>query len=75
MGCWNDTCLITNLPIHSGDPVIAFVISYDNYEEGLTKFSGSCYSTDIAFPITLPIKAEYNDYGSVGFSNGYIGLI
>ena len=64
MGCWNETCLVSNLPIRWNDPVVAFFISYDRYGDE-TDFSGSCYTTDKAFAISLPIKATYDDYGSI----------
>jgi len=29
MGCWNETCAITNLPIHAGDPIVYFLLEYN----------------------------------------------
>lgn len=64
MGCWNETCMVSNLPIGYKDPIIAYLISYDNYKDQ-KDFSGTCYTTDKSFPISLPIKCNYNDYGSI----------
>lgn len=65
MGCWSETCLVSNLPINAGDPVVAFLIAHDHYRGDGKDFSGTCYATDKAIPINLPIKADYNDYGSI----------
>lgn len=64
MGCWNETCLVSNLAIRAGDPVVAFLIAHHSIREERS-YSGTCYSTDQAFPVSLPIRAEYNDYGFI----------
>lgn len=62
MGCWNGTCLISNLPIKAGEKVVAFIIEYASYDQ---LYSGTCYPWDYARPISLPIYAEYDDYGGI----------
>lgn len=64
MGCWNETCMISHLPIKAGEDVVAFVIAYTNWKEG-SNASGVCYSTDVASPFGLPIFGKYDDYGGV----------
>jgi hypothetical protein len=62
MGCWHETDFVCNLPIEYNDPIVAFFISHIGKAKD---FSGSCYSVDKAFPISLPITAKYDDYGSI----------
>jgi hypothetical protein len=49
MGCWNELCPISRLPINEGDEVYAQVI---------ISYYGWC-------PLGFPILGEYNDYGSL----------
>lgn len=62
MGCWNGTCMLTHLPIIAGDPVVAFLIEVT---PAAASGSAPCYSNDRGAPLTTPIKAKYNDYGSI----------
>jgi len=65
MGCWNETCLISNLAIRYNSPVVAFLTAHEDISEMGRNYSGYCYSTDPACPISLPVKAKYNDYGFI----------
>lgn len=81
MGCWNGTCGITQMPITSGQKVKAYILVPHHYDDvrnsGTTvrtfsfdeieKFRGSgiCYPTDAWSPLSIPISAEYNDYGGL----------
>jgi len=68
MGCWCETCGITQLPINAGDKVRVFVLtSEDSYafSKGGAGGGGTCYSTDRWAPIGPPIQGEYDDYGGV----------
>jgi len=60
MGCWNQTCMLTQLPILAGDKVKVFLLRQIG-DIG----NGMVYPTDVCRPVTPPIDAEYNDYGSV----------
>ena len=51
MGCWNETCFLTGLPVFSGEPVRMLFIAMDADGGWL--------------PATLPIKGEYDDYGGL----------
>lgn len=63
MGCWNGTCMISNLPIISGEKVKLIFLKKGN-EKHLGN-SAVCYSIELLSPINMAISAEYNDYGSV----------
>jgi hypothetical protein len=64
MGCWNGTCGISQLPILAGQRVWAFLIGVAGYNDSCGP-SGHCYSTDLGFPMTMPIRGRYNDYGGI----------
>lgn len=55
MGCFAFTCGISGLPIRAGDPVRFLLLTE-------TAFKGE---TAPWFPRTFPLRARYNDYGSV----------
>ena len=57
MGCWNNTCGLSNLPILSGNEVYVFPILRD------MRVSSLCYSTALYRPFLAPFVAEYDDYG------------
>lgn len=61
MGCWNETCLVSNLPITVGDEV-AMILLVPSHS-----FINGCgyRNNDFFKPCCLPIFGEYNDYGSV----------
>ena len=68
MGCWCETCGVTQLPINAGDKVRLFVL----VSEGNYRFcnnggggGGTCYSTDIWAPLGPAIQGSYDDYGSI----------
>lgn len=66
MGCWNETCFYSNLPIRHGDPVVFFITACGGWEPDKHRDRASfCHPTDMEEPISLPIKASYNDYGSI----------
>jgi len=74
MGCWNGTCLISNLPIEAGERVVAFIIEYASFSDGFN-YSGCCHPTYHARPISLPIYAEYDDYGGIeGYDENSIAV-
>lgn len=63
MGCWNETCGITQMPIYSGDPVVLVLLTkVDRHTEN---HGGFCYSNDVWTPKYLPVFGEYDDYGSL----------
>lgn len=63
MGCWNETCAITQMPIQSGDPVaLVFLTKVDRNAEN---HGGFCYSNAIWTPKFLPVFGAYDDYGGL----------
>lgn len=60
MGCWNETCALSRLPIFSGEPVVAIITI------GRPTVAGECYyANDDTNMFTFPIRGEYDDYGSL----------
>lgn len=50
MGCWNETCMITQLPITSNEDVILLILKKLRYKN---------------VPCSFAIKGKYNDYGQL----------
>lgn len=61
MGCFSYSCSISGLPIDAGDPVMFLALSTSYEKRYATGIDGAWR------PMTLPIRAQYNDYGSVEF--------
>lgn len=59
MGCWNETCQLTNLPIQRNDPVM-LLITIQRYN-----LNPQYYIDDQAIPFCLPITGIYNEYGCI----------
>lgn len=59
MGSFASTCCVSGLPIEAGDPVRWLLLNQSPYD------SHWCESTSVWVPRTWPIKAKYNDYGSI----------
>ena len=75
MGCWNETCAVSKMTINAGEKVRFLLIAQNpfSYEEApghpdipmWVKGGTGCYLTDFWQPVSLPILAEYNDYGTI----------
>ena len=64
MGCWNETCGLTQMPIEGGDPVRLFLLVQDSHP----RTKEDCmmhYSTDMWRPFGLPLKGTYDEYGRI----------
>lgn len=62
MGCWNATCMLTKLPILSGEPCFAvFMVPRDRNRQDTVD------STGMYRPITPLIRGNYDDYGGVEY--------
>ena len=59
MGSFDYTCAVSGLPISAGDPVRFMLLSENHFKEN------ACEITDVWVPRNFPIKAKYNDYGSI----------
>lgn len=66
MGCWNQTCGLTQLHILDGEAVIVFPLAS-------TQRDSLCYTTPFFCPFPLPFYGKYDDYGSASDCTG-IGL-
>jgi hypothetical protein len=66
MGCWNGTCMISNLPIMGGEDVKLVILKKNKYSDvNIENSSSYTYGTDILMPLFLPINGKYNSYGAV----------
>lgn len=66
MGCWNETCGLTNLPIRSGEPVAAIALQLSKKAVSNTyRESAWIYPDDHYTPVGFPVFGEYDDYGNV----------
>ena len=59
MGCWNETCGFSNLPIKSGEKVMGFILLMHNID------TSYAYPNALGTPFALPITGRYNDHGSI----------
>ena len=65
MGCWNGTCMISNLPIISGEK-IKLILLHSHYGlKSVLNTSAYCYPNGILTPAFLALSGEYNDYGGI----------
>jgi hypothetical protein len=64
MGCWNETCGLSGLPIQQGDPVHAYVLVRQEWAPA-SPITGTCYSNDYYDHLFLPLQGTYDDYGGV----------
>lgn len=62
MGSYAETCCVSGLPIDGGDPVRFLLLTRNPYHNLACNPPGFF---DRWFPRTFPLKARYNDYGSV----------
>lgn len=68
MGSFAFTCGVSRLAIHAGTPVRFILLTEGPYtDEGAFSFNS------LWFPRSFPIKAEYNDYGSIENAEEGIG--
>jgi len=64
MGCWNETCGVTQLPIKEGDKIRAFIL-VDNTYKGKVRGGGNYYPHDEWVPLGISIPGTYDDYGGI----------
>lgn len=63
MGCWNGTCMISQLPIHEGQRVK--LIPIKKQEHMTLPDAYVCYSDELYKPLPIILEGEYNDYGII----------
>ncbi len=59
MGCWNETCGLTQNTINAGEKVYAVIILNNS------SVQKSCYGDGVSAPMSFVIKAQYNDCGCI----------
>jgi len=59
MGCWNETCGLSQKSISYGELVYAVIILNEN------AVYKSCYANGMAKPFSFLIEGTYDDYGSI----------
>lgn len=59
MGCWNETCMITQLPIKEGDKIVIIPIR----KIGEVGIDSSCYTDTCFKPLPIILRGKYDDYG------------
>lgn len=72
MGCWNETCMLSNLPIEYGDEIVVIPLIQDNQNEIFYSY----YPADNYLPLP-PVVGKYNNYGNIeniDFSNNLLHL-
>lgn len=67
MGCWNETCMVSNLPIRAGDRIVAIPII-----ESSDKNPRGTYSAAYWAPFLPFVRGEYDDYGSIENTDDYV---
>lgn len=65
MGCWNGTCMITNLPIFAGEEVYSIFIANKVYAHMSDDKPSYCYPNETFEPVGIWFQGEYNDYGAL----------
>lgn len=65
MGCWNGTCMISNLHVTAGQEVIVFMLAKSGPSDNF------CYEHSFYTPCPIPFYGEYNDYGAVENCRGF----
>lgn len=64
MGSWNETCLVSGLPIRCGDRVKMVLLEKGNSIDDENCQTG-VYPWAFFAPITVPVSGEYADYGYI----------
>lgn len=59
MGCWNETCLFSRLPITCGQKIVCVFIIPAKYGQH------TVYADDQYVPLSLPFRGRYDDYGRI----------
>ena len=65
MGCWNGTCMLSNLPIRCGQKVKFVILVKNQFVDSAFELNGCCYPTDEYKVLSPVLTGKYNDYGSI----------
>lgn len=72
MGCWNGTCMISQLPIFYGDEVVLILLKK---RKNSINSSDSCYCNEFFLPYPCIIYGKYDDYGTIEDITGDIDIM
>ncbi len=61
MGCWNHTCMLSQMHVNAGEDVVSFWV----HSAGDLANQSFCYSSAQWVPLPFPVYGQYDDYGSV----------
>lgn len=62
MGCWNETCFVSKLPIHYDEDIVMILCVDTPFADGQVH---TCYPCDSYKPFGYPIYGKYDDYGGI----------
>lgn len=62
MGCWNETCGVSRLPIGYGTRVVVIFLFPNAFRDD---HNGGVYSTSKYKPLHPPFRGHYDDYGRI----------
>ena len=65
MGSWNETCMLSHLPILFGDNIKVIIL----IKKHNTPCAENVYFNDGYTPLTFPFDATYDDYGGIANVN------
>jgi hypothetical protein len=63
MGCWNETCMVSNAPIIVGDPVVCQIIATSPFAKPLEAGDNVSYASQRFWRVGYSFEAQYDDYG------------
>lgn len=63
MGCWNETCYVSKLPIYSGEEVVLILLRKNDVSHEELPHTSYVYEKYV--PFGLPIYGKYDDYGNI----------
>lgn len=58
MGCWNETCMVSNMPIEYGEEVVMLIIQENRLDSNGAYYNSYWFLCSVMF-------GEYNDYGGI----------
>jgi|GEM_PF-4770168 len=67
MGCWNETCGLTNLPIEGGDKAVLIILR-DGMRSGESSSGGFTSPVAVWAPLVLPLFGTYGGLGTITLS-------
>jgi hypothetical protein len=73
MGCWNETCALSNFPISPGEKVVFLLLTQNPYDSQAGR--SGCNLDDFFFIRSVPLYGTYDDYGRVSLDDDQDSII